>query len=145
MLNRRGHLRLRFIVATTAAAFPVAAPAAVAPVAATPTAELRAINRTTFAIFEHTFLPIRPPRINAQRLVLPCIRIHTKRTVTHSEIAVLPGKFLQPVGDIHMPARGSVVSTQNDVLSGVPIVASPIPAALPVPAPAAIAPVAPAP
>src|SRR5260370_449729 len=100
-----------------AAAFPSAIPATVAPVAATPAAELGAVNRAAFAILEQALLPVWPTGVDPECLVLPLVRVDAKRAVAHAEDAVLAGKLLQAVGDVHLSAGGAVLSAEDDVLS----------------------------
>src|SRR5262249_60365385 len=64
---------------------PVPVPAFASPVAPAPARELSPVNRATLAIFEHPLTPVRPARIDAQRLDVSRIRIHAKRAVTHPE------------------------------------------------------------
>src|SRR6476660_4032125 len=89
MLNSSSHFGLFFASAT----FPSAVPGAIAPLPSAPAAELRAINCTAFAIFEHTLLPIRPARINAKCLLLPLVGVDAKSAVPHAKSAVLAGQF----------------------------------------------------
>src|ERR1700691_2158791 len=64
--------------------------AAIAPVAAAPPSELPAVNRAAFSILKHLLLSIRTPRVNAQRLHMPMLRVHAKAVIAHPEHPVRP-------------------------------------------------------
>src|SRR5713226_5839045 len=65
------------------------------------------------------FLPIRPAGIDAENLDLSRGGVHPKRAVPHAKEAILAGKFLQTVGDVHVAAAGAVLRAQDGVLAGV--------------------------
>ena len=109
MLNGCSHFGL-FCAAAT---FPSTIPGTIAPFTPVPAPELCAIDCAAFAIFEHPLLQIRPTGVDAERLLLPWIRIYAKRAVAHTESAVQTRQLLQTVGDVHMSASGAVLSASG--------------------------------
>src|SRR5207245_5499246 len=76
------------------------------------------------------FASVRPAGIDAQRLHLSWIRIDAESAVAHTERAILPGKFLQTIADVHVSARRAVLGAQDDVLTGVAVIVAVIAAVI---------------
>src|SRR4029077_11783067 len=110
---------IALVAANVPPAFPVSTPGFVAPFPAAPAAELGTVDRAAFTILKHAFLPIRPARVDAQRLDAAMVGVHAKRAVAHAEGTVLTRHILQAVRDIHVIMRCTVLGAHDDVLASV--------------------------
>ena len=73
---------------------PAAVPFFVGPFSAAPAGKLRAVDDTTFDVFEHPDFAARSSSVNAQSLDYAVIRVNAESGVAHAKSPILSRQFL---------------------------------------------------